>query len=113
MLRPTLRNQFIDRTARRDALQQLLKLALGIDVHWCFRQSFKIAASLRQDELFRCFETAIEVKGTDERLKRVRQCGRASPATTAFFAAPHQNVTSQVQRSSMCPQRFARNQPRT
>src|SRR6266480_6649737 len=109
MLRAALRNQFVHRTARRDALQQLLELALGIDVHWRFRQLFEITASLRQNEFFRRFETAVEVYGADERFKRIRQGRGPSSATTAFFSAPHQNITSQVERSRMRPQRFARN----
>jgi hypothetical protein len=52
-------------------LQQLLKLALGIDVYWCFRQLFEVSSSLGQNELLRCFETAVEVNGADERLERV------------------------------------------
>jgi len=92
-------------------LEQLLKLALRIDVYWCFRQLLEITASLRQNEFLRWFETAVEVDGADERFERVRQCGRSSPATTAFFAASHQNVASQVQCGSMRSQCFARNQP--
>src|SRR6266567_6741289 len=69
MFRPALRNQFILRTMRRNALQQLLKIAFRINVHRLFRQSLEIGVSLRQNELFGHFEAAVEIKGADERLE--------------------------------------------
>src|SRR5207245_1314641 len=111
VLRSALRNQFVNRTMRRDALQQLLKIALRIEIDRLVRQLRKIGTSLCQNEIFGNVEAAIQVKRADERFERVGQGGRTLPATAGFFPTPHQNVTTQVERSSMRPQRIARNQP--
>src|SRR5947209_19539239 len=67
MFRPALRNQFILRTMWRNALQQLLKIAFRVNIHPLFRQSLEIGASLRQNELFGHFESAVDLNGADER----------------------------------------------
>src|SRR5438552_2263181 len=113
MFRPALRNQFILRTMRRNALQQLLKIAFRINVHRLFRQFLEIGASLRQNELFGHLEAAVEIKRADQRFECICQCGCSIPATTGFFTAPHQNVTSEIERGAMHPKCFARNQSRT
>src|SRR5881398_1523989 len=48
LLRPTLRNQLVDRAARRNTLQQFLKISLGIDIHRFFREPLEIGARLHE-----------------------------------------------------------------
>src|SRR5262249_51858777 len=94
MLRPPLRNYFVNWGGRRDVLQELLKISLRINVHRLFCQFLEIATSLRQNEAFGHLETAIEVKRADERFECICQGGRTLSTTTRFFAAAHQNIST-------------------
>src|SRR5439155_14649586 len=97
VLGAALRNQFIERTLRRNALQQLLKLALRIYVHRFFCQLVEIGASLGQNEVLCHLKAAVEVKGANERFECIGQSGGSFPASAGFVTTPHHAVLSETE----------------
>src|SRR5437867_781590 len=70
-------------------------MARGVDVHRLFRELFEIGARLRENERSRGIKTTVQIDGTDESFKRIRQCRCPLSAATGFFAASDSAVTSQ------------------
>ena len=65
MFRPALRNQFIHRTVRRNALQQFLEVAFRVDVDRLFRQLLEIGLRLRENEFPHRFQIAVQINRAD------------------------------------------------
>ena len=112
MFAPVLRGEFIGGATRRDRLQQLLQLALGIDFQWLLFELLEFVFHFLENETPDGLEIAVEVNRANERFKGVAQRGIASPATARFFAAAHQQVPAKIEAGRVHLERFTRDEAR-
>src|SRR6516162_7328751 len=90
VLRSALRKQFVNRTARRNALQQFLQMALRINIDRFLRDLLEIGSRLFENKFFGRSQIAIEVDRSNQRLVGIGQCGWSFASTAALLAASYQ-----------------------
>ena len=112
MFRARRRKHFISRPAHGDALQNFLKLALGIDVDRFFSHLLEGSTRFAQNKIARCREIAIEINRADNRLESVAQSGSPHAAAACFLATSHQQMPSEIERLGVRLERVPRNQAR-
>src|SRR5438309_3815421 len=96
-----LRNQFVNRALRRNALQQLLQMTFRIDVDRFFRQLRETFLRLRQNEFPSFLQAAVQINCADQRFKRIGQRGGARPAPARFLTPSHEKELSEIERGGM------------
>ena len=101
MFAPCLREKLIDQAARRNALQNFLELALGIDLQRFFFEACQVVAHLLENEPARRREITVEVDRAQERFESVAEVGIALPAAARIFPAAHQEMLPEIEPGGM------------
>ena len=112
MLAPVLREEFINGAARRDRLEDLLELPLGIDLQRLLFESLEVVFHFLENETADCFQVAVEINRAEQGFERVAQGRIASPAAARFFAAAHQQMPAKIEAGGAHLERFARDEAR-
>src|SRR4051812_28930359 len=113
VFRSALRYDFVNGTARRNRLEQLLQLSLRVDVGRLSLDLLELGRSLLQNKLTCRLQIAVEIDRADQGLECARRGGPALPAAARFSPATEHEKPAELERDGVSSQRAARDEPRT